>query len=182
MEPELDSFTECGIYRLDQSGAVFVDPVRLLNASYSRFRLSPSVYYSRHFPSSPTPTPIPTPSEKGKRKRKRRRKLPKQASLNERELRAENRHQQLRPLLLDAHRKLLQASQLLNVLPRILDGESAEPLRCRERVADPEHNNFIQLGSNWRAPFCQISLSDSHRVQNDANHPQGFIPLLHLDL
>ncbi|KAF3334133.1 methyltransferase-like protein 2 isoform X2 [Carex littledalei] len=161
MEPQaqqselLNSFMESGIYRLDHSDVVFIDPVRLLNDSYSRFRLSPSAYYSRHFSSSSSPTP--------NKKRKRKRK-PKHASLNERELCAEKRHQQLRPLLLNAHRKLLQASQLLNILPRIIV-ETGEPLHCRqlelERLAE---HNFVELGSNWRAPFCEISLS---------NNPQG---------
>jgi hypothetical protein len=167
MEPQgselLSSFMESGVYRLDQSGVVFLDPVRLLTKSYSRFRLSPSAYYSRHFSSSSSLS-APTANEKRKRKRH-----PKQASLNERELCAENRHQQVRPLLLNAHRKLLETSQLLNILPRIVESVSEKPLHCGERVAG---NNFIELGSNWRAPFCEISLSNG--LHSDAKNPQGF--------
>ncbi|KAJ4819606.1 Methyltransferase-like protein 2 [Rhynchospora pubera] len=159
LEAELmKSFMESGVYRLDQSDVVFIDPVRLLNDSYSRFRLSPSAYYSRHFP------PSSTPDDKRKRKRNKPRHAP--LNLNERELCAEERHQQVRPLLLNAHRKLLEASQLLKILPRIVESEAA--LECRERVVE---QNFVELGSSWRAPFCEIALCNG--VQDEVKNPQG---------
>lgn len=89
---ELKSFLDCGIYRLDGSKVVFVDPVRLLNDSYSRFRISPSSYYSRSFQSVDRErveekADAPSTSKK-KRKRKKRPR-----DLNEREKSAEKRHQ-----------------------------------------------------------------------------------------
>lgn len=55
---KLSLFYESGIYYFDDSNAVFVDPVRVLNRSYHRFTVSPSTYYSRFF-KSPTPSPPP---------------------------------------------------------------------------------------------------------------------------
>ncbi|KAJ3703408.1 hypothetical protein LUZ61_007113 [Rhynchospora tenuis] len=160
MEAELmKSFMESGVYKLDESDVVFIDPVRVLNESYSRFRLSPSAYYSRHFASSSTPN----------EKRKRKRKI-KDAPLNERELCAEERHQQVRPLLVNAHRKLLEASQLLKILPEIVESE----VECRERDVGCD---FVELGSSWRAPFCEIALCNGVQNEIENSHGRKLVPL-----
>ncbi|KAJ6320753.1 hypothetical protein OIU78_016029 [Salix suchowensis] len=86
---KLSAFLESGIYRFEDSNVVFIDPVRMLNRSYTRFRFSPSAYYSRFFDSKET---IETSNSK-KRKRKEK-KVP--HDLNEREQAATLRHQGLR--------------------------------------------------------------------------------------
>jgi hypothetical protein len=95
---ELRAFEATGIYRLAESGAAFLDPVRILNASYRRFRLVPSAYYSRSFGTSrqggeaETERTGEASPERKKRKRKRQRQ-PKPRELNEVERMAEARHQ-----------------------------------------------------------------------------------------
>lgn len=85
---ELSSFLHSGIYRFPNSIAVFMDPVRVLNDSYTRFRVSPSSYYSRFCePKENEDVRIP-----GGESRKRKRKKGKH-DLNERERSAEKRHQ-----------------------------------------------------------------------------------------
>jgi hypothetical protein len=92
---ELRSLEATGIYRFAGSRAAFLDPVRLLNESYRRFRLVPSAYYSRSFGPSNQGSdpqgvpPVPSPDRK-KRKRKRQ---PKSRELNAAERIAEARHQ-----------------------------------------------------------------------------------------
>ncbi|XP_010943156.1 methyltransferase-like protein 2 isoform X2 [Elaeis guineensis] len=148
---EFKSFLDSGIYRLDGSKVVFVDPVRLLNDSYSRFRISPSSYYSRSFQSTDRrrvveEVNVPSISKK-KRKRK---KTPR--DLNEREKSAEKRHQEARSLLLKAHRAFLEAAELQTFLPKLV--------KCVEfsRGGETEEKNFIELGSCWQAPLYEIGL------------------------
>jgi hypothetical protein len=93
---ELRSFEATGVYRLDgtstSTGATFLDPVRLLNASYQRFRIVPSAYYSRSFtPQHQEGEPeIERPEKPRKRKRNQK---PKSRELNPMEQIAEARHQ-----------------------------------------------------------------------------------------
>lgn len=83
---KLSTFLESGIYRFEDSNAVFVDPVRVLNRSYSRFKVCPAAYYSRFFESRHTAHDTSNP-------RKRKRKQKKTHALNERERAADQRHQ-----------------------------------------------------------------------------------------
>lgn len=67
-----------------------MDPVRVLNRSYNRFRVSPSTYYTRFF-ESPSPNQDPMVSSTS-RKRKRKRNAKEPRALNERERIADQRH------------------------------------------------------------------------------------------
>lgn len=78
---ELSKFLDSGIYRFENSNAVFIDPVRVLNRSYTRFKVSPSAYYCRFFETNVCSNP-----------KKRKRKQKKTHMLNERELAADQRH------------------------------------------------------------------------------------------
>ncbi|XP_020104832.1 methyltransferase-like protein 2 isoform X1 [Ananas comosus] len=147
LSEELKSFMETGIYRLDGSNVVFIDPVRVLNESYSRFALSPSDYYSRSF----APPKSAFPAEAVPKKRKRKPKP--HHDLNERERVAEKRHQEARALLLSAHKALLAAADLLGLLPQVMGGEGSS--HGGERAAE---KNFVELGNHWKAPFCEITL------------------------
>lgn len=88
-ENELLTFLDSGIYRFRNSNAVFIDPVRILNRSYTRFRVSPSAYYSRFFESKPAESETKETSNFKKRKRKQK----KPHILNEKEQAADQRHQ-----------------------------------------------------------------------------------------
>ena len=93
---EVRSFEATGVYRLDgtcsRTGATFLDPVRLLNASYQRFRIVPSAYYSRSFgpPHQEGEPEIERPEKRRKRKGNQK---PKSRELNPMEQIAEARHQ-----------------------------------------------------------------------------------------
>ncbi|WVZ55870.1 hypothetical protein U9M48_006475 [Paspalum notatum var. saurae] len=147
---ELRSFEATGVYRLDGTGTVatFVDPVRLINASYQRFRVVPSAYYSRSFaPHHQKGEPETEPTE-GRRKRKRNHKS-KPTKLNAREQIAEARHKEARPLLLSAHESFVKAKHLLEYLSKTVKGKE---------LGSGSQNNFVELGTSWRAPFYEITL------------------------
>uniref|UniRef100_A0A0E0NR14 Uncharacterized protein n=1 Tax=Oryza rufipogon TaxID=4529 RepID=A0A0E0NR14_ORYRU len=174
---ELRAFEATGIYRLAESGAAFLDPVRILNASYRRFRLVPSAYYSRSFGTSrqggeaETERTGEASPERKKRKRKRQRQ-PKPRELNEVERMAEARHQGARPLLSSAHKSLLKAKDLLEFLPRMIKEDV--------RMLDVESNlekNLVELGSSWRAPLCEMTLcfqKSSGEDSEEDNYNQGY--------
>ncbi|XP_042381624.1 methyltransferase-like protein 2 isoform X1 [Zingiber officinale] len=168
MSDELKSFLDSGIYRLDVDGSkvAFLDPVRVLNRSFSRFKISPSAYYSRSFGCS-------TDGDESKedkvfqvtKKRKKRRPA---RDLNEREEAAEKRHQEARSLLLNAHKAFVQAKELQALLPKLVKCETC--LLARKVV----ELDFIQLGSLWQAPLYEISLRLRKEVLDETGgHEQG---------
>uniref|UniRef100_A0A0E0CWQ6 Methyltransferase n=1 Tax=Oryza meridionalis TaxID=40149 RepID=A0A0E0CWQ6_9ORYZ len=170
---ELRAFEATGIYRLAESGATFLDPVRILNASYRRFRLVPSAYYSRSFGTSRQGGEAETErTGEASPERKKRKRQPKPRELNEVERMAEARHQEARPLLLSAHKSLLKAKDLLEFLPRMIKEDV--------RVLDVESNlekNLVELGSSWRAPFCEMTLcfqKSSGENSEEDNYNQGY--------
>lgn len=88
---QLSMFLKSGIYRFGKSNAIYMDPVRVLNRSYTRFRVSSSAYYSRSFGKNSSREEPNVPVPKNSRKRKRKEK--KSHTLNEREQVADQRHQ-----------------------------------------------------------------------------------------
>lgn len=87
---KLSLFFKSGIYRFENSNVVFMDPVRLLNLSYTHFRVSSSSYYSRFFEQNTTGENQPRVLQN---QRKRKREVKKPRVLNEREQAADDRHQ-----------------------------------------------------------------------------------------
>ncbi|KMZ57402.1 Methyltransferase-like protein 2 [Zostera marina] len=171
------SFINEGIYNLidnDDFKIVFVDPVRLLSSSYSRFRVSASSYYSRPFhPSRKNSTAgsAKQPCVSSGSKKRKRNSISKTHELNEREKAAEKRHQQAKPLLLKAHSALLGATWLLSSLDSMIKDED---------VLEPDEgaafeNDFIQLGNLWKAPLFEISLS--HEGQSWFQESSGTCPV-----
>ncbi|XP_022770651.1 methyltransferase-like protein 2 isoform X2 [Durio zibethinus] len=163
---ELPRFLDSGIYRFPNSNAVFVDPVRLLNRSYNRFRVSPSAYYSRflepkHYAQEPTLSSNPN---------KRKRKPKKQPhSLNEKERAADQRHQEARPLLLKAHESLLGSADF----PAIMSKLRSDFCSSTELTGGEEHS-FIELGSVWQGPLCDITLNFKFtRLKNETNNEEN---------
>nr|KYP72286.1 Methyltransferase-like protein 2 [Cajanus cajan] len=151
---KLSLFQESGIYLLDDSNAVFMDPVRVLNRFYHRFSVSPSTYYSRSFKS-------PTPSTEPKRKRKRKSEEP--PPLNDRELIALQRHKDARPLLLAAHECLMKSSELLDAL-KTLKSEST-----RVCLAAPQ----LEVTLSLRVGDADTD-ADPHQPQNGSQDSPSF--------
>ncbi|XP_059279184.1 methyltransferase-like protein 2 [Lycium ferocissimum] len=151
---QLTVFMESGIFQLN-SNAFFIDPVRILNRSYTRFRVSPSTYYSRFFDSSNSTESIKASEDSRKRKRKQKKKP---QSLNEREQIADQRHQEVKPLLLKAHEALLEATDLLKDL-RNLRNDGCAAGGCKELSQESSELSFLELGSVWQAPLYEIVLN-----------------------
>lgn len=86
---EMSVFLESGIYRFESSNAIFMDPVRVLNRSYTCFRVSPLAYYHRFFELTNADQSNRVSSVSRKRKRDER----KHHTPNEKELAADQRHQ-----------------------------------------------------------------------------------------
>ncbi|KAL8466611.1 hypothetical protein ACS0TY_035601 [Phlomoides rotata] len=166
-DDRLSAFQKSGVYRFDDANAYFIDPVRVLNQSYTRFRVSPAVYYSRFFPSSDFSTENPLNSPNNSRKRKRREKEKKKPrDLNSREQLAERRHQEVTPALLKAHEALLAASKLLETLRNLRDdGEKNNS----ESISRECELDLVELGSVWQAPFYEIVLNSHDEVTEVGN-------------
>ncbi|EXC07303.1 Methyltransferase-like protein 2 [Morus notabilis] len=149
LSEKLFAFLESGIYRFENSNSIFIDPVRVLNQSYTRFRVSPSAYYSRFFESSNA-----TQQSSNSRKRKRKEKEKKPYALNERERAADRRHQESEPLLLKALESLQRATDLLEVICNLRDLSDSSPSSSSSRV----QQSLIELGRVWQAPLYEITL------------------------
>ncbi|KAK2994790.1 hypothetical protein RJ640_021022 [Escallonia rubra] len=145
------TFLGTGIYRFEGSNTVFIDPVRVLNRSYTRFRVSPSAYYSRFFQSkSPTgDSRVPNNSRKRKRKEK------KTHTLNLREQAADERHQKVKALLLEAHGSFLGARDLLALMETLSGGDEFSGKEWLQNV----EQSFVEHGSVWQAPLYEITLN-----------------------
>ena len=98
----LSSFLDSGIFPLDEgSGVFFLDPVRILAKSYSRYIPQRSAYYSRSLfpPEKGSEDRIDSETRNGdtpgssNKKRKTKKKKTNVKNLNEREMAAELRHQ-----------------------------------------------------------------------------------------
>ncbi|XP_041023003.1 methyltransferase-like protein 2 isoform X2 [Juglans microcarpa x Juglans regia] len=157
----LSPFLNSGIYQFENSNAVFIDPVRVMNCSYTHFQVSPSAYYPRFFESKPLAQESRV-SSSSSRKRKRKGKKP--HSLNDREKAAEQRHQEARPFLLKAHKCLLRATALLELMSNMRsDSESLQ--ECGDLVSPSvPQQSFVKLGQDWHAPFYEIIL-DFHQYE-----------------
>ncbi|KAK1268609.1 Methyltransferase-like protein 2 [Acorus gramineus] len=158
MEEELSSFMESGVYRLSGLNAIFIEPVRVLNASYTRFRVSTSMYYRRSFKSDQTGSVArvrvsPDPKE-GKNNNKKKKRKRGSHILNEREKSAENRHLEVKSLLMRAHEACIGSSEVLSFL-RELKGEVEKGLGA---VYVDDENSLIKVGNVWQAPLYEMLL------------------------
>ncbi|KAF5195675.1 Methyltransferase-like protein [Thalictrum thalictroides] len=148
-EKELSSFFRSGIYREPNSNTIFIDSVRLLNRSYTRFSVSPSQYYSRFFELNRNEEKTRVSSSSTKSNRRKR----KFHELNEREQSADQRHKEARPLLLRAHEALLGAKDVMSVLCNLRKNCCCSSIQTQSSVP-----SFIDLGSVWQAPMYEISM------------------------
>ncbi|KAK0575489.1 hypothetical protein LWI29_001371 [Acer saccharum] len=169
-DDELSEFQESGIYRFKNSNAVFIDPVRLLNRSHTRFRVSPSVYYSRFFESKSKHSgsqELEVSSDSKKRKRKQK----KPHNLNERERVAEQRHQKVKPELLKAHEALLGSTDLLSTMKKLRSS-------FQSSITEPGvGQSFVELVRVWQAPMYEITLNYQQSCVIDQCSEQRVLPL-----
>uniref|UniRef100_A0A7N1A3V0 Methyltransferase-like protein 2 n=1 Tax=Kalanchoe fedtschenkoi TaxID=63787 RepID=A0A7N1A3V0_KALFE len=160
-ESEVSEFLSTGIYRLSNFSGVFVDPVRLLNSSYSSHQVSSTAYYSRFFQSKQE-----QPRTTSRKKRKRAATSP--PPLNQAEL----RHQEVRPVLVKAHESFLEATHLLSVLPTLRNtSENSNVSGVKQ--------SLVQLGAVWQAPLFDITL----KFHSNQAHPfdNGDVPTSFVD-
>ncbi|EPS60488.1 hypothetical protein M569_14315, partial [Genlisea aurea] len=151
----VEGFMESGIFRLDEANAFFVDPVRILNRSHTRFRVSPHAYYSRSFSHSDRSEGNSVGSLENSRKRKSR-GMDKKKITNSREQMAEQRHQDVRLLLLKAHEAFLAANREFGILHYLKSeiGEFSEESVLQQKSGV----DFVELGSTFQAPLYDIVL------------------------
>ncbi|KAI4354889.1 hypothetical protein L6164_003714 [Bauhinia variegata] len=165
----LSLFLESGLYIFEDSNAIFVDPVRVLNRSYTRFRVSPSAYYTRFFESKSANQDSSSRFTSRKRKRNGR----EVRALNEREQIANQRHQEARPLLLKAHQSLLKSTGLLHVLNNLINDPSSST-ECRDLSWQDVQQSFVELGQVWQAPLYEITLNlNPHDLPNINEDSRG---------
>lgn len=191
----LASFLDSGVYESEDSKWFFLDPVRIINRSYARFRVSPSAYYSRFFNSKPLNPQQPSESNPKKRKRKQRNPSPHLPSAAEQ---ASNlRHQvitlrvdcsfyeesrlivdgfefqEVRLFLIEAHESLLREIELLSLTKCLSDDDDDSGLLTK--CCDDELS-FVVLGGVWQAPLYEITLNLNLHCDSE-----GFVsPLIHL--
>ncbi|XP_006416515.2 methyltransferase-like protein 2 isoform X2 [Eutrema salsugineum] len=166
-EPELESvqpsmaktdklarFLESGIFESEDSKWFFLDPVRIINRSYTRLRVSSSAYYSRFFNSKHLNLQSSDPNPK-KRKRKQKKPSPHLPSAGEQ---ASNlRHEGARLSLSEAHESLLREVELLSLTKGLSDDD--DPSLLTECCGD--ELSFVELGGVWQAPLYEITLNSN---------------------
>ncbi|KAL2498351.1 Methyltransferase-like protein 2 [Abeliophyllum distichum] len=166
----LSAFVLTGIYRFEGSDAMFIDPVRILNRSYTRFKVSPSAYYSRFFDSiADHSTETHNNCSSNSKKRKRNKKKEKSQNLNPREQIADQRHQEARSMLLKAHEALIKSSELLEIVKN-LRNDGCDKEKCETNVISQDSElDFVEVGNVWQAPLYEITLNfhqDEMMVKN----------------
>ncbi|CAI9753435.1 unnamed protein product [Fraxinus pennsylvanica] len=171
-------FLKTGIYLFESSKTVFIDPVRILTRSYTRFRVSPSAYYSRFFNSiADHSTETHNNCSGNLKKRKRNKKKEKSHNLNQREQIADQRHQEVRSMLLKAHEALLKSSELLEIVKNLRNVGCDEERYETNVISQDRELDFVEVGSVWQAPLYEITLNfhqDEMMVKNAGFPPFQF--------
>ncbi|CAA7013608.1 unnamed protein product [Microthlaspi erraticum] len=155
---KLARFLDSGIYESDDSKWFFADPVRIINRSYTQFKVSPSAYYSRSFNSKHL---NPQPSDSNPRKRKRKQRNPSYHVPSAGEQAFNLRHQEVRPFLSEAHVSLLREIELLS-LTKGLSDDSGLLINCCD-----DELSFVELGGVWQAPLYEITLNLNLHCDNE---------------
>lgn len=148
-----------GVVPIPGANAVFLEPSLIISSAYSHFTLLPSLYYSRSSNASPQPSTHNICNPKKKRKRKA-------YSPNLKEQRAEQRHLEIRQLILNAHTAFMVLLEVRSLLTSIEDSV----LKCKRlrgvqglcvelpRKGTSELIDLVELGSVWQAPLYTFSL------------------------
>ncbi|KFK44069.1 hypothetical protein AALP_AA1G212000 [Arabis alpina] len=155
---QLAWFIDSGIYESEDSTWFFLDPVRITNRSYTRFRVSPSSYYSRFFNSKHL-NPQQQPINPNPKKRKRKQKNPNTHLPSVAEQASNLRHQEVRLFLSETHESLLREIELLS-LTKCLSDDLLNKC-CGDELS------FVELGGVWQAPLYEITLNLNLHCDNE---------------
>ncbi|XP_010498348.1 PREDICTED: methyltransferase-like protein 2 [Camelina sativa] len=157
---KLAQFLDSGIYESDDSNWFFLDPVRIINRSYTKFRASPSAYYTRFF----NPKHLNSqPKDPNPRKRKRKQKNPSFHLPNAGEQASYLRHQDARLFLSKALESFLGETELLSLTKALSDDDGSSLLtKCCE-----DGLSFVELGGVWQAPLYEITLNFNLHCDNN---------------
>ncbi|KAL0704589.1 hypothetical protein Bca4012_071014 [Brassica carinata] len=139
---QLTRFLDSGIYESDDSKWLFLDPVRIINRSHTRFRVSPCAYYSRCFNSKHLnpQNELPNP-----RKRKRNKQKNPSFHLPSAAEQASNlRHQEARLFLSEAYESLLEETELLSLVKGLSSDDDDGLLRTK--CCEDDEVSFVELG------------------------------------
>lgn len=154
-KPELARFLDSGIYESEDSNWFFLDPVRIINRSYTKFRVSPSAYYTRFFNSKHLNL---QPSDSNPNKRKRKQKNPSFHLPSVGEQAWNLRHQEARLFLSKSHESFLKKIELLSLTKGLSDDDDDDSSLLIKRCCDDELS-FVELGGVWQAPLYEITLN-----------------------
>lgn len=156
---------QSGFVRIEGKNAAFVDPVRVLSTGYEFHDVKSERYYARGFFSSAVSVSSSLGGTQDGRKRKRKRKV---YTLNEKEAVAENRHQEVRSVILEAHEAFQEtvAPFLRRHITFSDDNNcitfSSKSCSITQKPTMEEGElNFVELASLWQAPLYEISFSKS---------------------
>uniref|UniRef100_A0A7I4EZ53 Methyltransferase-like protein 2 n=1 Tax=Physcomitrium patens TaxID=3218 RepID=A0A7I4EZ53_PHYPA len=152
-----------GVVIIEGNNGVFMEPVRVLNSGYDMHDVKFERYYSRAFFTSVSmPSSGVTNEGSDTRKRKRKRVY----NLNEKEVLAENRHQEVRSVILKAHEafQATVAPSLRNYIT--FDGRDdcvpspSKSCSSMQNLGIEEGEvNFVELAALWQAPLYEFSFS-----------------------
>ncbi|XP_023644975.1 methyltransferase-like protein 2 isoform X2 [Capsella rubella] len=143
-------FLDSGIYESDDSDWFFLDPVRLINRSYTKFKVSRSAYYTRFFNSKHLNL---QPRDPNPKKRKRKQKNPSFQLPSAGEQASDRRHQDARLFLSKSHESFLRETELLSLTKGLSDDSSLLTKCCDDGLS------FVELGGVWQAPLYEITLN-----------------------
>ncbi|XWS25725.1 hypothetical protein CRYUN_Cryun27aG0092300 [Craigia yunnanensis] len=148
---ELSRFLDSGIYRFPNLHGVFIDPVRVLNRSYTRFRVSPSAYYSRFFESKHSgKNPSSPPIQRNENQNRRNNLI---ASMTK-------------------NKPPINAIKTAD-FPVIMSKLGSDFCYSTE-LSDGEEHSFIELGRVWQAPLYDITLNFKFsRLKNESDNGEN---------
>ena len=151
---QLARFLDSGIYESEDSKWFFLDPVRIINRPYTRFRVSPCGYYSRCFNSKHLNPQQPNELTNTRKRKRNKQKNPSFHLPNTAEQASNLRHQEARLFLSEAYESLLEETELLSLVKSLSDDDGLLRTKCCE-----DEVSFVELGGVWQAPLYEITLS-----------------------
>ncbi|XP_057814942.2 methyltransferase-like protein 2 isoform X2 [Cryptomeria japonica] len=172
-------YLSTGIYRFPNVNAVFLDPVRILNISYTNFSISPHLYYTRSLPNpcNGEEKKEEATGPKEQKDKKRKRKTNNSYVPNAKEELAHKRHMEVRPFLSSAYEAFLKEPSLLSILCSLkdntvytkADNALVDNRQENDALVDNKGENipsFIELGKLWQAPLFEISFHRQVREES----------------
>ncbi|WZZ58074.1 methyltransferase-like protein 2 [Brassica napus] len=161
---QLTRFLDSGIYESEDSKWLFVDPVRIINRSYTRFRVSPCAYYSRCFNSKHLNPQQPNELPNTRKRKRNKQKKPSFHLPSAAEQASNLRHQEARLFLSEAYESLLEETELLSLVKGLSSDDDG---LLRTKCCEDDEVSFVELGGVWQAPLYEITLSlNLHRDDN----------------